>query len=105
MSSGEWKTATIAAGATKSDAVDLGRGYQYMNVQIPDIDSCTLNLSVAEKIGYTYRELDPSVLIPETGGLYNDTWEVDGWQFIKIVCSKPQTAIRTFCVRGSLWMT
>lgn len=97
---GAWVSATISAVGTSSAEVDIGRDYDYIQVQLPGLDLCTLNLRVAEKTGGTYRDLDPAVLIGPTTGNYHDTWEIGGWQFIKIVASVSQTASRAIRIRG-----
>ncbi len=97
---GEWLTATIALGASVSGEVNLGRDYDYLNVQLPSMDYGTLNISVAELTGGTFRDLDPTVLIPASSGNYSDTWEIGGFQFIKIKSSANQTSARSIRVRG-----
>lgn len=97
---GSWKTATISQGNTLSSEVDLDRDYDYIQVQLPALDECTINIKVAELTGGTFRDLDTAFLIPATTGLYSDTWEIGGWEFIKIVCSQSQNAARSFRIRG-----
>ncbi len=97
---GQWKAATIANNGTSSDEVDLGRSYDYLDIQIPTVTSCTLKVQVAEVTGGTFRDLGESLTTQVTTGAYNDVWRLGGYQFIKIVSSATQGAERLIRVRG-----
>lgn len=97
---GEWKAATIANGGTSSAAVDLGRSYDFLEIQIPTITSATLKLQVSETVGGTYDDLGENVTTNTTTGSYFDVWKLGGWQFIKVVSSAAQGAERLIRVRG-----
>lgn len=98
---GSWlpATITVALGTTSAE-VDLGRDFDFLEVQIPTVESCTLKLQVAEKTGGTFQDLGPSVTTDTTTGAYNDVWKLGGYQFIKVVSSATQTAERLIRVRG-----
>ncbi len=98
---GEWIAATIANGQTSSAAIDLGRDYDYVEVQIPTLTSCTLKMTVAEMTGGTYRDLGEGVTTATTTGAYSDVWNLGGYRFIKVVSSGAQGAERLIRVRGS----
>lgn len=91
---GGWKAATIAAGATTSSAIDLGREYDFLSLQIPAMDSCKLYLQVAEINGGTYYDLDKDAMEVEETFNRADVFRLGGWRFVKVVASRVQTAQR-----------
>lgn len=97
---GSWKAATIANNGTSSAEINLGRDYDYLEIQIPTVTSCTLKVTVAETTGGTFRDLGVGVATDTTTGAYHDTWKLGGWQFIKIVSSAAQGAERLIRIRG-----
>jgi len=97
---GEWKAATIALNETSSAEIDLGRDYDFLEVQIPAIDSASLKVQVAEKTSGTFRDLGNSVTTSSGTHNYHDVWGIGGWQFIKVVASATQTGARLIRVRG-----
>ncbi len=98
---GSWKAATITVAlGTTSAEVDLGRDFDYLQIQIPTVGSCTLKLQVAEKTGGTFQDLGSGVTTDTTTGGYTDTWKLGGYQFIKVVSSATQTIERLIRVRG-----
>jgi hypothetical protein len=98
---GEWKTATIALNGTVSAAVDLGRDWEYLNINIPTQDSANISLQVSDLLGGTYKALGLStnVFAAATGNL-TTTLVLGGYRYIKVVSSETQTAARTYYVRG-----
>ena len=88
---GEWKVATISQDGTSSDEVDLGRDYDYLEIQIPTLISCTIKLQVAEKSEGTFRDLGDAVTTDAGTHNYHDVFSLGGWQFIKVVSSETQT--------------
>jgi hypothetical protein len=99
---GQWKDVTIADEGTLSAECDLGDNYEFLNIYIPTIDSANISLYVSDKLGGTYYPLGLStnVFAAGTGGLMT-TFELGGYQFIKILSSATQsTAAVTFSVRG-----
>ncbi len=98
---GSWKAATISAGGTSSLEVDLGRDYDYLEIQIPTLVSCTIKLQVAEKTGGTFYDLGDGVTTSAGTFNYADVFILGGWQFIKVVASVTQTSTdRLIRVRG-----
>ena len=96
------KAATIPAGELTSAAIDLGREYDYLSVQIPSMDLCKLYLQVAEKIGDTYYDLGKDTTTEEESFNHADVWRLGGWRFVKVATTKTQTAdslIRVFGMR------
>ncbi|KKL85960.1 hypothetical protein LCGC14_1949490 [marine sediment metagenome] len=98
---GEWKAATISAGGTSSSEVDLGRSYDFLEIQIPTLISCTIKLQVAEKTSGTFRDLGDGITTASGTHNYHDVLNLGGWQYIKVVASATQTATdRAIRVRG-----
>ncbi len=97
---GEWKAATKDSGDTSSDEVDLGRDYEFLEVQIPTITAATLKLTVSETTGGTFRDLGNSITTSSGTHNYHDVWGLGGWQFVKVVASAAQGSDREIRVRG-----
>jgi len=97
---GDWKNATISAGGTITSAINLGRDYDYVSLQIPSMTPCKLSLRVAEMEGGTYYSLGSDTTTDEETFNRADVWRLGGYQFIKIVASKPQMGSVTIRVRG-----
>lgn len=98
---GEWLTLTIVGDTKKSAVVNLGMDYEFLNVIIPAVVSGTLNLEVSKTTGGASQNLGSSVTTGTTIGSYTDTWNLGGYQFIKIESSVTQTTTdRVFYVRG-----
>ena len=97
---GSWKAATIASSGTSSAEVNLGRDYEYLQIQIPTLTSGTIKLQTAELTGGTFLDLG-DVVTTETGTHnYHDVFLLGGWQYIKVVSSVTQGAERLIRVRG-----
>ena len=96
---GQWKTVTIANGGTTSAECDLGRPYENIQIIIPTITVGTLNITVSEATGGTFVRLGATDMVASGTGNYADTFELGGYQFIKLVAAT-QVAARTFRVRG-----
>lgn len=102
MLPGTWKDATIAVGSTESTAVDLGRSYDWVNIQVPGLHpSAFLNLKTCEVLGGTYRELDTEILADVGNGNCHQSFEIGNWQYVKIKLSVSQTESKTFRIRGN----
>ena len=84
---GQWVAATISAGNVSSSAVDLGREYDYLSVQIPSMDKCKLSLEVSERLGGTYYKLGNDVTTEEETYGRADVWRLGGYRFIKVVAT------------------
>ena len=97
---GEWKTVTVEQDTAKSAEVNLGRDYDYLQVQIPTLDTCNVGIQTSMTAGGTYQDLSSVVEAVGTGA-YNDVWYLGGWQFIKLESSETQSSSAvTFYVRG-----
>ena len=97
---GSWKAATIADAGTSSGEVDLGKDYDFLEIQIPTITSATLKIQVAEKTGGTFYDLGSGLTTVAGTGAYATVFKLGGYQFIKVVASAAQGAERLIRVRG-----
>ena len=97
---GEWKPATIAANEAKSSAIDLGREYDFLMLQIPGMTKCKLSLQVAERLGGTYYELGNEVTTEEETFNRAASWTLGGFRFVKVVASSSQLAQRLIRIKG-----
>lgn len=97
---GTWTATTIGAGASSSAAVDVGRDYDYLSVEIPEMDSCKLYLKVAEVLGGTYYDLGKETTTDEETFNRADVWRLGGWRYIKVVATASQVEERLIRVRG-----
>lgn len=95
---GDWKAATITT--TSSAEVDLGRDYDYLEIQFPALATCTIKIQVAEKTGGTFYDLGDGITTASGTGTYADVFKLGGYQFIKVVASATQTTARLIRVRG-----
>jgi len=95
-----WKTGTIATGGTSTGVIDLGKDYEYVQIILPTLTSCTLKVQVSDTVGGTYQDLGVSNITNTTTGGYGDVWKIGGYQFLKVVSSVAQAAARTIKVRG-----
>lgn len=108
MIAGSIKTATVASGQTVSGAVDLGRPYEWLQMDVPTIDSGTVTFQVADLTGsyVALQHLTPTAAGHFTPGTTAGVGGIaalvrlGGYQFIKVVCGASQTAARTFSLRG-----
>jgi len=95
---GEWKSAAITT--TDSSAVDLGRDYDFLEIQIPTLAACTIKIQTAETLTGTYRDLGDGVTTAASTHNYHDVFKLGGYQFIKVIASADQTTERAIKVRG-----
>lgn len=98
---GSWKAATVAINTATSSEVDLGRSYDYLEIQIPAVDSGTVSIQVAEKTGGTFYTLGDGVTTETGTHNYADCFFLGGYQFIKVITSATQTTERLIRVRGA----
>ena len=95
---GEWKAAAITT--TDSSAVNLGRDYDFLEIQIPTLATCTIKIKVAETLTGTYRDLGDGITTAAGTHNYHDVIKLGGYQFIKVIASADQTTARAIRVRG-----
>ena len=74
--------------------------YDFVEIQIPTLVSCTVKLQVAEKTGGTFYDLGDGVTTPAGAHNYADVFNLGGYQFIKVVADNNQDAERLIRVRG-----
>ena len=98
----DWKDCkiTILTDTDLSAEVDLEKECDTLLVHIPTITSSNLTLYVSETHGGTYYAVGNSVTVAAGTGGFADTWDLGGYQHIKIGTSAEQEADRTFRVRG-----
>ena len=90
----------IVKGGTVSSIVDLGDHYRYLLITIPTIDTATLKLQVSLTHGGTYGNLSTATTA-SGAGLFNTTFNIYGWRYLRIVASAAQTtAALEFDVQG-----
>ncbi len=109
MITGEWKAATILNNGTSSAAVDLGREYEFMLIQLPALTSNTIKPQVAETLAGTYYDIYDTppasgaavkIISAATTGEYMWLVPIGGSRYIKIVSGGAQGAERLIRVRG-----
>lgn len=101
---GEWRDAviTIATDTDLSAEVDLGASFHQLQIRIPAIDAADVGIEVAEESGGTYYTLgNGTALILAGEGGFTTTVLLGGYQYIKVRTTNPQSANRTFRIRGS----
>jgi len=97
---GTWTAATIANTAKSSAEVDLGRDYDFLEIQIPTLTSGTLKIQVAEKTSGSFYDLGDGITTASGAHNYADVFHLGGYQFIKVVSSATQGDDRLIRVRG-----
>uniref|UniRef100_A0A6H1ZY51 Uncharacterized protein n=1 Tax=viral metagenome TaxID=1070528 RepID=A0A6H1ZY51_9ZZZZ len=98
---GTWKAATIASAASSSAEVDLGRDYDFLEIQIPPLDAAsTIKIQVAEKTGGTFYDLGDGITTDAGTHNYADVFNLGGYQYIMVVADNTQDAQRLIRVRG-----
>ena len=99
---GGWKEAVIALDTMLSAEVDLGADFHQMQIMIPEIDSADVGVEVAEESGGNFYKLGDGTAVIKCGeGSIMTAVLLGGFRYVKISTSGPQTAARTFRVRGS----
>lgn len=99
---GEWKDAVIALDGDTSGEVDLGASFYQLQIEIPEIDAADVEFLVSRTSGGSFYRLGDGTAVIQCGdGQMTTTVGLSGYQFIKVKTSGPQTAARTFKVRGS----
>lgn len=97
---GSWVSATILAGASSSSAVDVGRDYDYLSVELPGMTACKLYLKVAETLAGTYYDLGKDTTTDLENFGRADVWRLGGWRWIKVVSTVAQEGEVLIRVRG-----
>lgn len=95
---GEWKAATITD--TDSSAIDLGWSWDFLEIQIPTLVSCTIKIQVAEKLADTYRDLGDGITTAAGIHNYHDVFKLGGWRYVKVIASTGQGGAKAIRVRG-----
>jgi hypothetical protein len=102
MNRGNWKIGLIDISEDDdlTAEINLGKEYDYLDIILPTLDSCTVSLQVSEKSNGTFQALGNSVTTRTTTGGYSTVFNLGGWKYIKIKTSASQTADREIKVRG-----
>ena len=95
---GDWKAATI--NNTDSSEIDLGRDYDFLEIQIPTLVSCTIKIQTAEKTGGSFLDLGDGITTATGTHNYHDVFKLGGYQFIKVIASAGQSGDKLIRVRG-----
>lgn len=105
---GSWITATIAANATTSAEIDLGRVYEKAVIHVPALTNCKITVQGAIKSAGTFQNVyDQSsgsmqkVWTSEGEGEFMWVVPLGGLQHLKLYSSVAQGSERTFYVRGT----
>lgn len=97
----QWASIAIVNGATLSNAIDLGRIYDYLQVDLPALNSCDISLTVSKTSGGTYNTLGATSPTVNVGtGSKQEVLILGGHQFCKLLSSVTQNAARTIWYRG-----
>lgn len=97
---GQWRAATIAAGASKSDAIDLGIEYDNLSVRIPPMDECKMYMQVAEVLAGPYQDLGKETTTELETFDRGAAWTLGGFRYIKVCSTETQTAARLVRIKG-----
>jgi len=96
---GDWLAATLTSSTTSAE-VNLGKDYDFLEIQIPELDSAaTIKIQVAEEAGGDYLDLGDGITTAAGTHDYHDVFKLGGWQFIKVVASVSQDDVK-IRVRG-----
>jgi hypothetical protein len=97
----QWQSTTIANASNVSAAINLGRIYDFIQLDIPAVNACSLSLLASSIVGGTYNTLGASSPAVNVGtGSFEEVFRIGGHQFIKVLSSVIQNATRTFNYRG-----
>ena len=96
-----WITTTIGSATQLSSAVDLQWPCEYLQIITPAMTACTLALHVSDEGGGTYQMLgEASNISGSISGTYSSTFNLGGYQFVKVYSVPAQAAERSIKVRG-----
>ena len=100
---GDWTTGLVAKSGTKSAQINLGSECNFIDIEIPTLDSCTIYISKISPDGSnTEYRCGDGVVTHTTTGNYATGFNLGTFcRYIYINLSAAQTtAARTFYVRG-----
>ena len=99
---GEWQTATIADGQSKTSEIDLGGSYDFVQVLIPStITACNMSLEAAlETAGTFYRLGSSDNVAAVDAAAHMQVFLLGKFRYIKVVASVAQASGDTILVRG-----
>lgn len=83
-----------------SKEVNLGQGFEFLQVIIPALDTCTINLQVSEDANRQYQSFGEGQNTGETSGEYSTVFLLGGYQYVRLELSVAQATDRIFKVRG-----
>ena len=87
----QWQNTTYVTNSTLSNAIDLGRVYDYIQLDIPAVNNCTFGIAVSKAAGGTYNTLGAATPSVNVGtGSKQEVFKLGGHQFLKLVSSVVQ---------------
>lgn len=95
---GSWVNATILAGSSLSNEIDLGKDYAYLNIVAPSMTSAAINIYTSNTSGGTFQAVGDSWSALD--GNKNATLTLGMWEYIKIYTSAAQSAETVYVIRG-----
>ena len=96
----QWQSTTVANTASNSASIDLGRIYDKIQLDLPALNACSINVKVARTSGGTYNFLASLAAVDVTTGSKQIVLNVMGHQFMQVYCDNAQGAARTIWYRG-----
>ncbi len=99
-SSMQWASVNVANAGTLSSAIDLGRIYDFIQLDVPPINTSTITIDVSKTAGGTYNALATTANVDVTTGSKQIVMNIHGYQFLKLNCVNAQGANRTFWYRA-----
>ena len=87
----QWASTTYVTNSTLSNAINLGRIYDFIQLDIPAVNNCTFGIAVSMTAGGAYNTLgaaSPSVNVGT--GSKQEVFRLGGHQFLKLNSSVVQ---------------
>lgn len=97
---GQWASVAIANGASLSSAIDLGRIYDFIQLDVPAVNATSVGIDVSRTAGGTYNALGTTAAVDISAGSKQYVLNIHGHQFLKVNCTNAQGAARTVWYRG-----
>lgn len=87
----QWTSTTYVTNSTLSNAINLGRIYDFIQLDIPAVNNCTFGIAVSMTAGGTYNTLGAATPAVNVGvGSKQEVFKIGGHQFLKLVSSVVQ---------------
>jgi Leucine-rich repeat (LRR) protein len=95
----QWQSTTIANTAVNSAAIDLGRVFDKIQLDLPAMNATSINIAVSRTAGGTYNFLGNEALVDVSTGSSQRVFNIHGYQYLKVICNNAQGALRTIYYR------